>query len=295
MDLSFLLAYLAILAHYLILPPSTVFAPPQLPSPDVREIFMLVYSLTKLLRSSSLSATPYALVVAAFFTHLPSVPLPDDFAYAILLFAFSWVIVELHVPHYPTPLYFLPFDKVLPLMILIWHGVSRIFVPVLVFFLPAIILSLFLLSTSLWDMFPQGLASIQAVPAPLEARMGFLLLCSLLLLLLLLSLGILVLKYPSLSSKSSSSTWDRYSGHIGMEARRVFINVVVEYSAPFYFPPPLNILQSLVQLPAKLGARSRHKERIEKAKMVERGVWRVSVLPLAWAVGGLWLWGLRLS
>ncbi|KAH9946678.1 RNI-like protein [Amylocystis lapponica] len=248
-DFIFRLLYLATLAHFVLLPPLKVAESVNLPLPDMREGFLVLYSAASTARQFSLSATPFILTLLAFLSCLPTVPFPENIAYSVLLFSFSWHALELHLPIHTSP--------VLPLAVLIWHGISRVFLPVVAFFLPALLLSLFLLSTSLSDM-----TSLN--PAPMETRVAFLTLFSITFLLLLSSLVMLVLVYPSLSANPVPlSPWDRYS--------TAFMRTVVAYSSPYVFPPPFNLIPGLVL--SSLG----QKEQLERLHTLEGILWRIVV------------------
>ncbi|TFY68363.1 hypothetical protein EVJ58_g1067 [Rhodofomes roseus] len=296
-DLVILLAYMAIFAHFLILPPTHPVDPTMLStSPDVREFVLMLYSFAKLSVRPAFTIIPYILVLGAFTSYLPQVPCPDDVAYGVLLFAFSWMIIDLHLPMSTSPLHLFPAEIILPRSVLILHGISRVFIPTVTFFLPALLLSLFLLSTSLADLFPDSLGTPFA-PAPIESRVAFLSLFAVLFLLMVCSLVMLVLVYPSLASRPSSNPWDRCSKSIGLEARRFFIRTVVRYSAPYSFPAPLNLLQLIVYLPvATLTFTGGVSTAIANGPgLFERILWRMTVAPLGAVLGAFWLWGLRVG
>ena len=289
-----LLCYMGTLAHFLILPPSHAIDPTTVDSAGVREWVMVAYALTKLYNRPTASMLPHVLVLGSFVAHLPWVPHPNDFAFAVLLFAFSWMVVDLHLPWPTSPLHFFPAQLILPRSVLILQGVSRVFLPVVTFFLPSLLLSLFLLSTSLADLFPNSLATVLA-PAPMESRVAFLVLLAILLLLMICSLIMLVIVYPTFVSHPMSSPWDVYSRPIGLEARRFYIRTVVRYADPYFFPAPFNVLRLAIRLPEmvsfpfggdtpRLSAAVRH---------AERAAWRVTMVPLAAVFGVFWLWGLR--
>ncbi|KAH9835617.1 RNI-like protein [Rhodofomes roseus] len=239
------------------------------------------FHLSDLSVRPAFTVIPYILVLGAFTSHLPQVPCPDDVAYGILLFAFSWMIIGLHLPMSTSPLHLFPAEIILPRSVLILHGISRVFIPTVTFFLPALLLSLFLLSTSLADLFPDSLGTPFA-PAPIESRVAFLSLFAVLFLLMVCSLVMLVLVYPSLASRPSSNPWDRCSKSIGLEARRFFIRTVVRYSAPYSFPAPLNLLQLIVYLPvATLTFTGGVSTAIANGPgLFERILWRMTVAPL---------------
>lgn len=292
-DLTVLLWYMGVLAHFLILPPSPAVDPTAVDFAGNREWMLIVYALTKLYEFPRLSVLPHVLVLGAFVAHLPQVPHPDDFAFGILLFAFSWMVVDLHLPWPTSPLHLAPAELILPRSVLILHGVSCVFLPVVTFFLPALLLSFFLLSTSLADLFPNTLANVLA-PAPMESRVAFLTLLAVLFLLMICSLIMLVIAYPTFASTALPSPWDKYSIPIGLEARRFYIRTVAQYSDPYYFPAPFNVLLLLIRLPelvaTMFGSRG-DASRMPAIRLVERVVWRVTIAPFAIVFGAFWLWG----
>jgi len=293
MDLIFQLTYMVALLHYAILPPITSTDSTLTAVPGLRECYLMVYSFAQICNLQTFAATPYLLTILSFATCLPSIPYPQDYAYSTLLAALSANMLMLHLPVPPSPLFLLPFENVLPLSVLIWHGTSKIFLPTLLFFLPALLLAFFLLSTSLSDTLLQTNANTME-PSPLEARMAFLFLLAVLFILLLCSLVMLILVYPTLSSATPPpSSWDRYSRSIGLDARRKFVEIVVHYSTPYVFPPPFNLLSLITRVPFYMvGLLRRHSWR---AKLVgfEGWLWRITVGPMALVVAGVWGWGVR--
>lgn len=292
-DLTMLFWYMGVLAQYLILPPSHAVDPTTVDFAGNREWMMILYALAKLYDRPRFSILPHVLVFGSFVVHLPRVPHPEDFAFGILLFAFSWMVVDLHLPWSTSPLHLVPAELILPRSVLILHGVSRVFLPVVTFFLPALLLSLFLLSTSLADLFPNSVAIVLA-PAPMESRIAFLSLFAVLFLLMICSLIMLITVYPTFASKAMLSPWDKYSRPIGLEARRFYIRTVVQYSDPYFFPAPFNALRLLIRLPEMVatvfGDRG-SASRVPAIRLVERVVWRVTIAPLAVVFGAIWLWG----
>ncbi|KZT74684.1 hypothetical protein DAEQUDRAFT_659131, partial [Daedalea quercina L-15889] len=278
-DLVMLLAYMAMLAHLLISPPTHSVDRTAVASPGLREAALMIYSIARLYKRPAFSEIPHILVLGAFTSHLPEVIYPDDVAFGVLLFAFSWMVIDLHLPWSTSPLHLIPAELILPRSVLISHGVSRIFIPVVAFFLPALLLSLFLLSTSLADIIPAVvLASL--TPAPLESRVAFLTLFAVLFLTMICSLTMLVTVYPSFVSQNPTDPWDRCSRPIGLEARRFFIRTVVRYSVPYTFPAPSNLLQLVIRLPEMLLSLIRDRgssPAISALRLPERIVWRMTV------------------
>lgn len=253
----------------------------------------MIYSLSRILSQRSYSTLPFLLTLLAVCLSTAPIPGLGETGYSLVLVALSVHILQLHLYYPPTPiLLFFP-ERTLPLATLLWHGVSQIFIPATLFFLPALLLTMFLLSLSLSDVV--GLILPLAVePSPLEARSAFVALFTLLFGLLICSLVMLVLIYPSLSSKPrSASGWDRYSDAIGLTARRAFAKAIVTYSSPYLFIAPFNLLQLLfIRIPAAVFVLTQAKGLRHRLRAVERVLWRISVGMLSCVVAGLWLWNI---
>ncbi|OCH96475.1 hypothetical protein OBBRIDRAFT_743150 [Obba rivulosa] len=288
-DLLLYAMYLGLLVHFVLLPSAPSTGSLKASKLDIRVLCLMLYSGSRLLKTWSLRSVPFFLVLLAFLNHIPSVPSPDDLAYHVLLYAFSWHVIELHLPLTPTPLVYLPFHQTLPLAVLIWHGISRIFLPVIAFFLPAMLVSLAILSLSMRDILDIGFITTYA-PAPMQARTAFVALFCVTLLLLLSSLVILVLTYPSFSLHPSMDPWDRYSKSVGLQARIALVRVVSIYVGPYIFPCPMNILQFALRIPHMVAMLMGKAALAHKVSAAERTVWRLAVGPLMLIVAAPWLW-----
>ncbi|CAL1695974.1 unnamed protein product [Somion occarium] len=292
LDLLVQVAFLLLLVSYVLRPPtaSSEETSPQ-PVPGTREILLMIYSSSQIFRPIQVTTISSALVLFSFLSRLPSVPYPDDFSFGTLMTALTIHILQLHLPVHPSPVFLLPFQTGLPLTTLVWHGVTRIFLPVLAFFLPAILIAFFLLSISLSDVllhFPFLSATLD--PAPLEARTTFVFLLALLLVLMVCSVIMLVLVYPFLSSSNPPSEWDRYSTSIGLDARRSFIRLVVAYSERRFFPPPFNLLQFFfIRIPEFIFVRVGAKKVLKWLDGIEGALWSIFVLPVSLVLGSFFL------
>lgn len=292
-DVLLRLVYLGAFLHFAILPPIPSTESTQPMAPQFREYLIVLYAASQLFRPWGLVNTPYILVFLAFLSCLPSVPFPQDYAYSVLLAALCLDILQLHFPIYPTPILLLPPNQALPLSVLIAHGTFKIFLPVILFFLPAILLASFLLSISLSDTFLPIFTLTTLEPSPLEARMAFLSLLTITFILLICSLAMLILVYPTLSSQGPQNSWDRYSKSIGLDARRRFASTVVTYSEPHFFPPPLHVIRVVFLAPSLVLPRlPRWKDWQPWLNGLEAVLWRILVLPGALVVAGFWGWGL---
>ncbi|KAJ3553179.1 hypothetical protein NM688_g3753 [Phlebia brevispora] len=277
LDLTIYLGYVVILAHYALFPPSR---PIEAESSDlsIRAILLVIYSFARLCQTWSIFTAPFVLLLVAFLSALPFAPSSEDTSYSVILLSLSLHVLQLQLPYPPGPLHLFPPDQALPVAILIWHGVSRVFFPVVIFFLPGLMLALFLLSTSLSDTLFQPFVLLTLHPSPMEARTVFLVLFALLFILLLCSLLVLALIYPSVTfGPPAISVWDRYSRSIGVEARRNFARTVIMYSNAYRFIPPFNILEFMLsQFPALL-LRLTGRKRAESWPIGPRQIlWRIT-------------------
>ena len=110
----------------------------------------MIYAFGQLLLPWSAAASiPSLLTLLAYLSCLPSVPRAQDIGYSMLHLAVALHLLQLHLPRAPSPLLLLPFDAAFPLATLIHRGIFRIFIPGVVFFVPALVLALYLLSESL--------------------------------------------------------------------------------------------------------------------------------------------------
>ncbi|TCD63988.1 hypothetical protein EIP91_004690 [Steccherinum ochraceum] len=294
LDLALFLLYFVALIHYAVQPPLTPVEPVQALVPRLREAFIMLYAFSQLFKPWEVTIVPYILTSLAFLSCLPLVPRSQDGAYSVLLFTVSLHLLQLHLPRSPSPLLLIPFDMALPLATLVQHGIFKIFIPVITFFLPALLLALFLLSTSLSDLLQHFLTlATTTSPSPLEARTAFLTLLAFIFILLLCSLMMLILVYPQLSSRDPPPLrWDRYSTPIGLEARRALISTVANYTQPTYFPAPLNIFHFiLVRTPRWISSLFGWKSRTSTTDLIQGALWLVFVTPLAFVLSGLYLWG----
>ncbi len=171
-----------------------------------REWALLVLSLS----------TGSVLVLLAFLLAAP--PFPEDASFGLLLVAVFVYTFQLQ----PVPAY--------PLFVGLRKRVAEIVFPIVAMFLPALLLTCFLLSASLNDVF-------LTAAVPMETRS---------LLLLLLFAIILAVFFSIILAPSpvhfGNDKWKRYGPAVCREARLTYYRTVVAYSNPCYFPPPFNLL-----------------------------------------------------
>ncbi|KAJ3719694.1 hypothetical protein C8R42DRAFT_722406 [Lentinula raphanica] len=234
-DFGSQVAFLILLVLYVLDPPRPAFYSLPLESIGSREIILIVISISAILHSWPTSV-PFALTLLAFIVKLPSTPLPSDFAFNLLLLSLALLLIQLYLPFPPNPFLLFRPDLSLPLAVLIVNRVFGTILKVVSFFLPILLLSVVFLSVALSDVF----LLIDLAPAPMQTRELFLILA--VSNFILMVLAVLVLVSTSTFSRETKSPWDRYSIAIGRRARIEFYNSVIQYSKPYPFPPPFNIL-----------------------------------------------------
>ncbi|EGN97214.1 hypothetical protein SERLA73DRAFT_183873 [Serpula lacrymans var. lacrymans S7.3] len=296
-DLISRTAFIIVLAQYLLYPPAIFYISLGTSAQGPREVFLTIMSAALLFRSPSIRTIPSLLIFLAFILTLPSVPSPGDSSFAIMQMAFiSHVLLLLHSSEIPSPLFLCFIKQSLPMATLLFHGLTRIFFPFVLFYLPALIISTFLLSISLADTFFAGYTTLSFQPTPVDTRFAFFCLFILEPLLLIASLGMAAATFhSSASSANDLKGWDRYSKPIGLTARRSLLRAARSYAAPYTFPPPLNLVHILaIRLPRVMLYLFGQEHSVVYAAMgwMERWLWGSCVGTLAVLVSGLWLWGL---
>ncbi|KAI0307846.1 hypothetical protein B0F90DRAFT_1621325 [Multifurca ochricompacta] len=294
-DILLQLGYLALLSNYVLYPPERPIVTTGLSSTGTREALLIIYSTASLIRPPpTFLVAPFVLVTGAFFFSLPSTPLPGDTSYSILLGALILHVLLLHLPRTPSPNFLVSPEVTLPLATLLWHEFTRTLYPGILFYLPAAFLASFFLSVALEDSIPHFPTALNLVgPAPMEIRMAFFTLWSILLLLMLASTALLVLFSASLLPISSrmACPWDRYSVAVGLRSRRIFVAAVSGYSVPYYFPPPFNLLQVLFICTPRYLSRQFGWKESPVIEQFEGILWHFTTGLLGFLVAGCcWLW-----
>jgi len=253
----------------------------------------MIYSTASLLRAPMFLLAPFVLVAGAFFFSLPHNPLPGDTSYSVLLWALLLHALLLHLPRIPSPTLLFSPKVTLPFVTLLWHEFTRTLYPVVLFYLPATLLTSFFLSVALEDSIPHfATLSTFAGPAPMEVRISFAILWGILVSFMIVSSVLLVLVSASLLPISSQPVcpWDRYSVAVGIRSRTIFATAVAAYSVPYYFPPPFNLLQIIfVHIPRRL-LRLFGRKQSSVIGQVEGILWTLTTGLLAFIVAGCWLW-----
>ncbi|KAJ7074905.1 hypothetical protein B0H15DRAFT_962315, partial [Mycena belliarum] len=212
-----------------------------------REIILVVFSSSILVRPRTWFNIPFAITLLVFLVNIPLVPFAGSFSFDILLFSFALHAFMFHLPRPPSPLFVFRVRRTLPFAGFLARGFYHIVLPLALFFLPVFILSVYWLSMALSDTFftSQSLTNISThIPTPMETRTTVLFMFFTLLVLVSCSLFIFVVQGRGLDANASG--WDAYSSPVGRDARATFARAVISYSAPYTFPAPFSLLQAIV-------------------------------------------------
>ena len=281
-DILLQLCYLALLSHYTVRPHERPVYPNLI---GARGVLLMIYSIASLLRSPKLPVAPFAFVAGAFVFTLPSAPFPGDASYSFLVGALLLHVLLLHIPRTPSPIFLFSPKVTLPLATILWHEFTGAIYPCLLFFLPATFFAFFLLSIALADPYFLGVSTLLK-SASMEIRIAVYFLWILLILIMMISAALLALfNATSLATPSQPvCSWDRYSVAVGLRSRRTFVAAVAEYSEPYHFPPPFNLLQILfVRLP-RLLLRLFGREESPVTEWIEGILWYLTTGPLTFVV-----------
>ncbi|KAK7460686.1 hypothetical protein VKT23_009401 [Stygiomarasmius scandens] len=238
---------------------------------------LIFLSVTLSLQKPSSSNIPFYLTLFAFLFALPSVPFPENASFSFMLISVFILLFQFHLLRTPSPLLLFSRSRTLPFVTFLHYGVSRTIGSLLLFFLPAFLVSV-LLSSLADTPFPPFRLQRAMITAPIETRVAYLFLSSVVITIFIICFLITI---PlSVSYTSSTDTWDRYSVAIGNAARATFFREVVKYSQSYYFPSPFNCVHLVfIRIPT-LAFRT---FRVAPAAMegFERMVWRITVGPFA--------------
>ncbi|KAF5368439.1 hypothetical protein D9758_002402 [Tetrapyrgos nigripes] len=279
-ELVIKIVFFVLLMSYTLHPPdmAIIYAEP-LEAVGWREGFLIFLSLALSLSTFSLSNLPSYITFLAFFSALPSVPHPENLSFSFLLLSVFVLLFQLHEPHAPSPLFLFPHERTLPFAVFLHQGLQKTVGNLLLFFLPILLVSTFLLSSSLADTpFPPLFFQLATEPTPVETRTAYFLLSFMVLFVGAISFFVTIPTVSFLPSPETSH-WDRYSVTIGNIARASFFREVVAYSQPYPFPSVFNVVRLiLVRIPIIIldlfGVDHPFMEKFERI------LWRVTVGPV---------------
>ncbi|KAJ7746933.1 hypothetical protein DFH07DRAFT_889539 [Mycena maculata] len=284
-DLAAHLTYFSLLVSYVLHPPSQpTISGKGLDFIGPREILLMVFSASILIRPRTLFNIPFAVTLLLFLFSLPAVPFAGSLSFYVLLFCFAFHAFEFHYPHAPSPLFLFKVQHTLPFAGFLAHGFSHIVFPIVLFFIPIGFLATFWLSMALADTFfaPPSLITLTSfAPTPIETRTTVLMMFFGVCFAVFCSLFIFVVQGNGLYANVSG--WDVYSPRVGRDARVAFVRTVVAYSSPYTFPAPFSILQAvLIGVPSfalgSLGFRPPFAQ-------AEKLLWRMTVGPVGLVFG----------
>ncbi|KAI0374236.1 RNI-like protein [Pilatotrama ljubarskyi] len=229
------------------------------------------------------STIPSLIVLLSFVPRFPLRPIPGDFAFSTVHFAFFYEVILLHLPTQNSPLFLFPPDQVLPLAVLAWRGLSGV-VTTAIYFLPGVLFAfiIFALSFSDWGPWFWG-QSVVAYPPPFDTRVTLFALFVTMLLFqcCLLVYSVFVQPFLAAYEDAKPTSWDRYTKSVGFQARLVFARQVRLYGTMPYYPAPFNLVQVLfVRLPRLFVVLARRRKSfLEKITVVDRVLWRLPTCP----------------
>ena len=261
---------------------------------DWRATLLLIFSFAFLARRPTKRSIPFVLTFLILVYTFPSSPQQDETAYVLELLVLAVQILKLHFPLAPSPILLFPNSKSFLLSGILWTVTFRIAVPAFIFFLPAFLLISFLLSVSLSDVFLWTTDLLIIGPAPINARVAFLVM----LVIALVLFGCLATSLLLLNSSVSPPSvhignvipWDSYTAHFGLQARQIFLDAITQYASPYYFPAPLNLVYiAFIGVPFNLLRLVVNRQWISQLRSnVEVILWRSIVLPFLFLIHLVW-------
>ncbi|KAJ6485943.1 hypothetical protein C8R45DRAFT_998527 [Mycena sanguinolenta] len=238
------LAYFGLLVSYVMHPPyEPTISDTGLEYVGAREILLMVFSASILIRPWTLFTVHFAITLLIFLFSLPTVPFASGVPFNFLLLGLVLLSFQLHMSSPPSPLYLFKVDVTLPFAHFIANGFYHIIFPLVLYFVPIFILGSSWLSMALEDTFFAEPAFI-ALPTPIQTRTTVLFVFFAMITAISCSLFIFVVQGRHLDPDASG--WDAYSAKVGLAARASFVRTVISYSSPYTFPAPFSLLQALI-------------------------------------------------
>ncbi|KAF7370809.1 hypothetical protein MSAN_00714400 [Mycena sanguinolenta] len=213
------LAYFGLLVSYVMHPPyEPTISDTSLEYVGAREILLMVFSASILIRPWTLFTVHFAITLLTFLFSLPTVPFASG----------------LHMSSPPSPLYLFKADVTLPFAHFIANGFYHIIFPLVLYFVP-----IFILGSSWLSMALEGHLFRRPCTRTTVLFVFFAMVTA-----ISCSLFIFVVQGRHLDPDDSG--WDAYSAKVGLAARASFVRTVISYSSPYTFPAPFSLLQALI-------------------------------------------------
>ena len=274
------LLFVGTLAYHLLYPPPFISDYTGYTFP---EVFLVLMAVSSLFVPWTLHCLSHLLILLAFVFTLPSEPLPGSLTFVFLHLALIVHVVSLHLPYPPSIVYLLYPSISVPLSSLLVQSAIRLLLPLMLFFLPALLFATCLVSASLTYSPPFFVNEV-----PMDTRASFFLLFVLVVSASLFSFSV-SLSATDMSLPTSAEPWDRYTPVVGRSARKMFYRAVARYTGHTFFPP-FNVLLLITVIPAFFRQLLGY-PRLHVLKEMQMFLWRISVGILAVVVGCIWLWG----
>ncbi|KAJ6581263.1 hypothetical protein B0H19DRAFT_1114502 [Mycena capillaripes] len=281
MELATHLTYFGLLVSYVMHPPYEPMISAELDYIGLREILLMVFSSSILIRPWTIFNVPFAITLLTFLLALPIVPFATGTSFNILLLCFVFHAFQFHFSSPPSPLFLFKVHQSLPFAHFLALGFYRIIFPITLFFLPIFILGTAWLSIALEETFFVPTSLFNLLPTPMQTRTTVLFMFFTLLAAIFCSLFIFVVQGRGLDPDTSG--WDSYSSEVGRAARASFVRAVIWYSSPYTFPAPFSLLQALlINGPSFVVNRLGFQMSFARAEKI---LWRMTVGPVALVCG----------
>ncbi|EJD03588.1 uncharacterized protein FOMMEDRAFT_145863, partial [Fomitiporia mediterranea MF3/22] len=150
-NLAFFLAYLAIIAKYILNTAPTYSK--YVDGPDYHFYCITIYAISRILGDSWPSTTPFVLTLMAFLSALPGMPGRHEISHNVLLIAFALHVVQLLLLRSPSLSLLDPCSSTFVPSLMLQNLLVSVFMPTFLLFVPYLILLLVLLAVSFHDIF----------------------------------------------------------------------------------------------------------------------------------------------
>lgn len=279
------LLFVALLANYLVDPPALhAYSSLQTAREIIRDTYIILYSFSAMLLPSAGSTTSFALVLFSFLLGYPELPIPGYTSFSLLLLSFFFRLLDYHRAHTPSSVFLFRANHILPLVHILGFHINNTLIPLMLFLFPVSFFVFALLAYS--NAFDLDTRLVFALALVMICCVFFFLLLSF----APSSNAQLANIHTAHPTDAHDSAWDRYSQHIGLEARKSFIRCVAVYGTWHLFPPPFNVLQLLFVDVPRAGLSVVRRQHGHVMDRVEQILWGVSAGPMVVTLGVLWSW-----
>ena len=287
-ELIIFASYLLALISYCLKPPRYI-----LQGHSWKTIWLATYAFCRGLNDRWSLSWPFYFVAVSFIVSMPYTPsvwsgsILAACSYEVLLVCLFLHLIQLLLPHAPSPVFFMPHSRVLLLSTSLLTLISSIILPGVLFFIPVLIVLFFLLSSSIADDPVWILSTLSPDIRPLIAKAYFFTFLLFTLVLLIWFMMFVTCLSSVTDVPASTLAWDTFGMRYGLFSRQQLLGPTVRYATPYYFPSPLNILELLlITVPCRvLRLLGKGRLAVRFGEVIKPALWSVAVMPLAFIVG----------